>query len=146
MATLGRLRTFLTWSCVNTAPVAAEWKGSRSPLLMLVGRRGQITYVDPFDNEKGNFNIAVAAASGAGKSFFTQEMVMSLLGTGGRVWVIDSGRSYERLCRLLGGTYLEFGPKVDINLNPFTGVQRHPRGDAAAQRSLRADGRAQSSS
>ena len=123
MATLGRLRTFLTWSCVNAAPVAAEWKGSRSPLLMLVGRRGQITYVDPFDNEKGNFNIAVAAASGAGKSFFTQEMVMSLLGTGGRVWVIDSGRSYERLCRLLGGTYLEFGPKVDINLNPFTGVR-----------------------
>ena len=40
MATLGRLRSFLTWSCVNTAPVAAEWKGSRSPLLMLVGRRG----------------------------------------------------------------------------------------------------------
>ena len=84
MATLGRLRSFLTWSCVNTAPVAAEGKGSRSPLLMLVGRRGQITYIDPFDNEKGNFNIAVAAASGAGKSFFTQEMVMSLLGTGGR--------------------------------------------------------------
>ncbi|MCP5152443.1 MAG: type IV secretion system protein TraC [Chromatiales bacterium] len=123
METLGRLHTFLTWSCVNTAPVAAEWKGSRSPLLLLVGRRGQVMTVDPFDNEKGNFNIAVAAASGAGKSFFTQEVVLSLLGTGGRVWVIDSGRSYERLCRLLGGTYLAFGPDADINLNPFTAVR-----------------------
>lgn len=123
MRVLGRLRTFLTWSCINTAPMAAEWKGTGTPLLMLLGRRGQIMHVDPFDNKKGNFNVAVAAASGAGKSFFTQEMVTSLLGTGGRVWVIDSGRSYERLCHLVGGAYLEFSEGTRINLNPFTGIQ-----------------------
>ena len=123
MRILGRLRTFLTWSCINTAPVIAEWKGTGTPLLMLLGRRGQIMHIDPFDNKKGNFNVAVAAASGAGKSFFTQEMVSSLLGTGGRVWVIDSGRSYERLCRLVGGTYLEFSEGTRINLNPFTGIR-----------------------
>jgi len=123
MRILGRLRTFLTWSCINTAPVIAEWKGTGTPLLMLLGRRGQIMHVDPFDNKKGNFNVAVAAASGAGKSFFTQEMVTSLLGTGGRVWVIDSGRSYERLCHLVGGTYLEFSESTSINLNPFTGIR-----------------------
>ncbi len=123
MRILGRLRTLLTWSCINTAPVIAEWKGTGTPLLMLLGRRGQIMHIDPFDNKKGNFNVAVAAASGAGKSFFTQEMVTSLLGTGGRVWVIDSGRSYERLCRLVGGTYLEFSEGTRINLNPFTGIR-----------------------
>lgn len=123
MRILGRLRTFLTWSCINTAPVIAEWKGTGTPLLMLLGRRGQVMHVDPFDNKKGNFNVAVAAASGAGKSFFTQEMVTSLLGTGGRVWVIDSGRSYERLCRLVGGSYLEFSEGARINLNPFTGIR-----------------------
>ncbi|MEX0914726.1 MAG: type IV secretion system protein TraC [Wenzhouxiangellaceae bacterium] len=123
MRILGRLRTLLTWSCINTAPVIAEWKGTGAPLLMLLGRRGQIMHIDPFDNKKGNFNVAVAAASGAGKSFFTQEMVTSLLGTGGRVWVIDSGRSYERLCRLVGGTYLEFSEGTRINLNPFTGIR-----------------------
>lgn len=123
MRILGRLRTFLTWSCINTAPVIAEWKGTGTPLLMLLGRRGQVMHVDPFDNKKGNFNVAVAAASGAGKSFFTQEMVTSLLGTGGRVWVIDSGRSYERLCRLVGGSYLEFSEGTRINLNPFTGIR-----------------------
>lgn len=123
MRILGRLRTFLTWSCVNTAPVTGEWKGTGTPLLMLLGRRGQVMHIDPFDNKKGNFNVAVAAASGAGKSFFTQEMVTSLLGTGGRVWVVDSGRSYERLCRLVGGTYLEFSEGTRINLNPFTGIR-----------------------
>ncbi|MBK9132431.1 MAG: type IV secretion system protein TraC [Gammaproteobacteria bacterium] len=123
MRVLGRLRTSLTWSCINTAPMIGEWKGTGTPLLMLLGRRGQIMHIDPFDNKKGNFNVAVAAASGAGKSFFTQEMVTSLLGTGGRVWVIDSGRSYERLCRLVGGTYLEFSEGTQINLNPFTGLR-----------------------
>ena len=34
----------------------------------------------------------------------TQELMASLLGTGGRCWVIDSGRSYEHACRLFGGT------------------------------------------
>jgi conjugal transfer ATP-binding protein TraC len=91
---------------------------------MLIGRRGQVMHIDPFDNAAGNYNVAVAATSGAGKSFFTQEMVANLLGTGGRVWVIDSGRSYERLCGLVGGTYLEFSEATAINLNPFTGVAR----------------------
>lgn len=119
----GRLRTGVTWNCVNTGPFVGEWKGTGTPLLMLIGRRGQIQFIDPFDNKKGNFNVAVAAASGAGKSFFTQEMVTSLLATGGRCWVIDSGRSYERLCGMVGGTYLEFSDDTLVNLNPFSRIQ-----------------------
>ncbi|MBF6592787.1 MAG: TraC family protein, partial [Ktedonobacterales bacterium] len=53
MKGLGRLRTFLTWSCVNTAPLSGEWKGTGTPLLMLLGRRGQVMHLDPFDNTKG---------------------------------------------------------------------------------------------
>ena len=116
---LSRFRTMLTWSVVNTAPWIAEWKGTGTPLLLLAGRRGQVMALDPFDNDQGNFNCAVAAASGAGKSFFTQELLVSLLGSGGRAWVIDSGRSYERIGRLAGGTYLDFDSAANINLNPF---------------------------
>lgn len=124
MRRLKRFRTFLTWSSLNTLPLIGEWKGTGSPLLMLLGRRGQVMRIDPFDNAKGNFNVAVAATSGAGKSFFTQELVTALLGTGGRCWVIDSGRSYEQLCQLVGGTFLAFSDSADIRLNPFTWVQR----------------------
>jgi len=123
MRILRRLRTMLSWSAINTAPVIGEWKGTGTPLLMLQGRRGQIMQVDPFDNDKGNFNVAVAATSGAGKSFFTQEMVSSMLGSGGRVWVIDSGRSYEHLCHLVDGTFLEFSEAAKVNLNPFTSIR-----------------------
>jgi len=120
---LARGNTMLSWSAVNAAPWSGEWKGTSSPLLLLVGRRGQLMYFDPFDNDQGNFNLAVAAASGAGKSFFTQELLISLLGTGGRAWVIDSGRSYQRLCHLIGGSYLDFEQRRRINLNPFSGVR-----------------------
>lgn len=120
---LGRLRTMLTWNVANLLPVCGEWTGTPSPLLLLAGRRRELCYLDPFDNKAGNYNIAVAAASGAGKSFLVQELVLSVRGTGGQVWVMDAGRSYERLARLIGGTYLDFGRGSALNLNPFTVIR-----------------------
>lgn len=115
---LGYLRRMLTWSAIHTAPVVAEWKGTGRPLLMLVGRKGQIQFFNPFDNEKGNFNMACAATSGAGKSFFAQELISSMLSIGGRIYVIDSGESYLNICTLYGGTYI----KADFVLNPFSNI------------------------
>lgn len=123
MEKLGRMRTMLTWSAANLLPVIGEWKGGGSPVLMLVGRRGQLFYTDPYDNDKGNYNVAVAAASGAGKSFFVQEMALAIRGMGGRAWIIDVGRSYMRLANIIGGMYLEFGPNSNLNLNPFTRIE-----------------------
>jgi conjugal transfer ATP-binding protein TraC len=123
MEKLGRMRTFLTWTAANLLPIIGEWKGSSSPLMALVGRRGQLLFTDPYDNLLGNFNVAVAAASGAGKSFLVQEMALAIRGRGGRAWIIDVGRSYMNLARLIGGSYLEFGPESNINLNPFTHIE-----------------------
>lgn len=118
-----RLRTFLTWSCANLAPATAEWWGTGTPLLMLQGRRGQIMHLDPWDNKQGNYNMAMAAASGSGKSFLTQEIIMSILGTGGRVWTIDRGESYRNISLLLDGLYLNFNRDTNVVLNPFTRVE-----------------------
>ena len=118
-----RWRSLLTWTAANIAPTLAEWKGDGSPLLQLVGRRGQLISVDPWQNKAGNYNIAVSAASGAGKSVFTEELITSVLGVGGRAWVFDRGRSYQHLCQLLGGQFIEFSPQSDICLNPFTNIR-----------------------
>lgn len=115
---LGYLRRTLTWSAINTAPLVGEWKGTGRPLLMLVGRKGQIQFFNPYDNQKGNFNMACAATSGAGKSFIAQELISALLGIGGRVFVIDSGESYLNICTLYGGAYI----KADFVLNPFSRI------------------------
>lgn len=118
-----RLRTITQFNVVNTMPVLAEWSGTASPLLMLSGRRGQLMFIDMFDNNQGNYNGAVVASSGSGKSFFLNEIVSSVVGTGGRAWIIDVGRSYERTCKLLGGQFIEFTENAGININPFSTIR-----------------------
>ena len=120
---LGRLRTMNALSAINLAPLLGEWKGTQKPSLFLPGRRGQIAIWNPFDNPEGNYNVAIAATSGSGKSALTQEYIVALLGAGGRVWVIDVGRSYEKTCRLLGGEFLEFKSDNPISLNLFTFIE-----------------------
>lgn len=117
----GHYQTRASWNCTNVAPWIGEWKGTKSPLMLFMGRRGQITYFNPFDNNKGNYNIGCAATSGAGKSFFTQEWIFCALGEGGRAFVIDCGHSYRNICQLLNGTYIDFGVG-NPNLNPFSKI------------------------
>src|SRR5262249_16828529 len=56
-----RLKTMVTWSCANIAPLQGEWKGmgGDKPLLLLLGRRGQPFFWNPFTNKGGNYNVAV---------------------------------------------------------------------------------------
>lgn len=115
----GRLKTMTAFNAVNIAPLQGEWKGTKTPSLLLPGRRGQITAWHPFDNEGGNYNIAVTAAPGKGKSVLVQEMIVSTLGAGGQVVVIDQGHSQQKTCQLLGGQFIEFTPDALISLNPF---------------------------
>jgi conjugal transfer ATP-binding protein TraC len=121
---LGRLRTLTAFNAITIAPLQGEWKGSRSANLLLPGRRGQLATWSPFDNQEGNYNVAIAAKSGSGKSVLTQEYIVSLVGSGGRVWIIDVGRSYEKTCRLLGGEFIAFLPEKTLCINPFTFISQ----------------------
>lgn len=107
----------------NVAPLQGELKGMSVPRLMLTGRRGQLFWFDPFSNDSGNYNVCVTGKSGSGKSVFMQELAASIVGSGGRLWVIDVGRSYEKTCKLLGGEFVEFSIDKEICLNPFTHIQ-----------------------
>lgn len=117
---LGRTKTLVTWTCANIAPLQGEWKGMKSPCMLLIGRRGQPFYWDPFANTEGNYNVAVIGKSGSGKSVFMQELVASIAGGGGQVIVIDDGYSFMNSCRLQGGDFIEFSGDSEICLNPFS--------------------------
>jgi len=117
---LARLKPYYTANCANIAPLQGEWKGHASPLMLLFGRRGQPFYWDPFSNDNGNYNISFIGKSGSGKSVAMQELVASLLGTGGQVIVIDDGRSFMNSCKLQGGTFVEFSTDGNVCLNPFS--------------------------
>lgn len=115
-------------------PIIGEWKGDlRSPGFMLSGRRGQLIYWSPFGpvliaqegktpESNENFNLCIAGVPGSGKSVFMQELMLSTLGVGGKVFVLDYGRSFMRTCQILNGNYIEFDLKNPISLNPFSEI------------------------
>lgn len=115
-----RMRTLLTTTAANLAPIQGEFLGGDVPHLMLIGRRGQPFFWSPFENKAGNHNVAVFGKSGSGKSVTLQELCASLCGAGARVVVIDDGRSFEHSAKLQGGAFVEFTLSSGFCLNPFS--------------------------
>lgn len=113
-----------TLNAVNLSPLIAEWKGTANPVLQLVGRRGQLMGIDLFDNKKGNYNFSIAALSGSGKSVLANEIAAGYLAVGAMVFIIDVGRSYENICSICGGEFIEFvdKPGFQICINPFDNI------------------------
>ena len=108
-------------SIATLVPMQADWKGTgRVPAMIFVSRRGQAMLFDLFTGSDSNFNAVIYAESGAGKSFFTNYLLTCYHGLSAKQWVIDIGRSYEKICRFLGGRFIEFTFGADICLNPFT--------------------------
>lgn len=117
-----KLRTTISIESANLVPQQAEWKGTRTPAMLFGGRKGQLIQFCPFDNNAGNYNVTVVGRSGAGKSVFMQELMSSTVGLGGRVFVLDVGRSFEKTCYMLGGQFIQFSPNADICMNPFSNL------------------------
>lgn len=117
-----KLRTTISTESANLVPQQGEWKGTPTPAMLFGGRKGQLITFCPFDNRAGNYNVTVVGRSGAGKSVFMQELMSSTIGLGGRVFVLDVGRSFEKTCYMLGGQFLEFSSSTDICLNPFSSI------------------------
>ncbi|CAL7962401.1 conjugal transfer ATP-binding protein TraC [Gammaproteobacteria bacterium] len=116
----GRLKTLTTWNLANLLPLVADFKMCRKGVL-LSSFRNQINFFDMYSDylPAANYNIAVAATSGAGKSFLVQNILSYVLSINGRCFVIDLGHSYKKFCEIVGGTYLEYH---SLRLNPFSNI------------------------
>ena len=125
----GRLKTLTTWNLANLLPLVADFKMCRQGVL-LSSFRNQICFFDMYSEflPTANYNIAVAATSGAGKSFLVQNILSYVLSVKGRCFVIDLGHSYRKFCEIVGGTYLEYH---SLRLNPFTNI--HDINEASEQ-------------
>lgn len=104
-------------------PIFGEWKGTGTYHAALMSRNGQLMSLSLHDSDT-NKNLLIAAESGSGKSFLANELLFAYASEGAQIWVIDVGRSYEKLCETMKGDFIHFGEEVDICLNPFTRV--HP--------------------
>ena len=93
-------------------------KGTGTPHVELISRNGQVMSLSLHDSST-NQNGVIAAESGSGKSFLLNELILSYMSEGARVWVIDAGKSYKKLCESLNGDFVEFSDRSKISLNPF---------------------------
>jgi len=115
---LMRYRTMTTKHVAPILPVIGSWRGTRSPLLTLIARDGQLMPYSPY-NSDGNYNFAIAAESGAGKSYLANNLTTNFIALNGRAWIVDKGYSYKKLCEQIGGQYIEFTGEANLCLNPF---------------------------
>lgn len=120
--TVNLFRRYITLASTQAShmlPVMSEWKGTGyKPIIAFTSRFGQPMSIDLFDSQT-NFNTCIVAASGSGKSFLTNEIITSYLSVGAKIWVVDVGRSYKKLCSVINGDFVEFTKDSKLCLNPF---------------------------
>jgi len=119
---LSRGRAVFGENAADLAPVVGDWKGNGSAVL-LFSTRGQVVGFDLFNSPSGGFNAFVVGMTGSGKSVLLQWIALSYLRRGDRVWIIDIGRSYERLAHIFGGEFIELKLEKPISLNPFSHIK-----------------------
>jgi conjugal transfer ATP-binding protein TraC len=73
-----RYRTLAATQAVTLMPVFGDWKGTGTPVLNLVARSGQLMELSLFDTAS-NYNAVIAAQSGSGKGFLTNELLATNL-------------------------------------------------------------------
>ena len=110
-----------------------NYRSSPSPFgIRLADRRNGIpVHVDISDEpmRRGiitNRNKFILGPSGSGKSFFTNHLVRNYYEQGAHVLLVDTGNSYQGLCRLINdrthgedGIYITYEEDNPIAFNPF---------------------------
>lgn len=119
---LRRMNLRTSGNTVQIAPLIAEAKGTGTPTLLGLGRRGQLTTLDFFDNRDGGKSVAIVGSTGSGKSTLLQEIAAAYASKGAKVRVFEAGRSFERMCERIGGEFIRFSGERRICVNPFSMV------------------------
>lgn len=104
------------------APILGPLKSAPKPTLLLGAPYGGVYGYDIFDQRLPAWNALVIGGTGAGKSFFTNLMMLSAQGLDPYVFIIDKGGSYKKLAGILGGSYIDVG-SGEVSFNPFECVK-----------------------
>lgn len=111
-----------TLHAATFAPLFSDFQNIRGNFSQVYyTRRGNIYGFDPMSGQ--NHNGMIFGSSGGGKSVFGQNFLLQEYESGALIRIIDEGQSYKKLCKTLGGTFIEFTETSNICINPFTLVE-----------------------
>lgn len=114
-----RAKRMKTSELADFLPVYGPWSGHEQPSILLRSRMGSLVNFDPFDRNLTNANQIVSGGSGSGKSFMTNVLMLQMLKEQPKIYIIDIGGSYKKLCNNLGGQYIPLGVESGMSFNPF---------------------------
>ena len=119
---LGRAKPMLSYNCVNLTPVQADWKGTGTPTIPFISRRGQLVFVDLWDTN-GGMNASVVGPMGQGKSVAVNHIIYNYRSEPNtKIRVIDVGRSYFGITELFHGNFVEPSYTNAFSVNPFSNI------------------------
>ena len=109
----GREKRVLASNLGPYLPLFGGFKGTKTPLQLMVSRAGDPIWLSPFDSETSP-HVAVLASSGGGKSFFAQNLMTSFFAKEGDkktplLFIIDRKTSYEIFAKVMGE---DFGSEI----------------------------------
>ncbi len=108
-----RWNTFL-----NREALAIVETGNGTPFYLNLHQRIQDGSGSASDDVAHTF---ITGRTGSGKSFFTNFLALALQKYDPRTFIFDLGGSYEKLTRLLDGSYLKIGAEQgEYKINPFS--------------------------
>lgn len=114
-----RTKKLKSTNVADLLPIYGFWQGYERPSIILRSRSGETVSVDPFDKSLTNANMIVSGGSGSGKSFLTNVLMLHMLKEDPRIFIIDIGGSYKKLCEHLDGQYISLGLGNGQAINPF---------------------------
>lgn len=120
-----RARRFVSDNVTDMLPLYGSYRGTNTPAQIYLNRRGEIVFFDFFDSDTAPHSI-LAGQTGAGKSFWINDMITQTARLGSKFYVLDKGGSYKKICQLNKGQYIDISPNSAICINPFSEKELTP--------------------
>ena len=110
----------LTLHAADLLPIEMPWRGTpNSPVILFETPYRQLLPFSLFDSNLGNANLLIMGASGSGKTFLTQLLLLMLARLNALVSILESGDSYRPLVELMGGRVINVDLEGTETLNPW---------------------------
>ena len=110
----------LTLHAADLLPVEMPWLGTpNSPAILFETPYRQLLPFSLFDSGLSNANLLIMGASGSGKTFLTQVLLLMLARLNPLISILESGDSYRPLVELMGGRVIDVDLEGHETLNPW---------------------------
>jgi conjugal transfer ATP-binding protein TraC len=109
---------FVSDNLADIVPLYGFFSGTNTPAQLYSDRHGQIVCFDLFDSNSPHGIIS--GITGAGKSFFVNDLIIQNGRLGASFFIFDRGGSYKKLCEIMNGQYVEISLDSPTCINIFS--------------------------